>query len=184
LAGMPLPAIMYRLTLTAAASGLLLGCLVGCDRKVKDTDIKIVSVSDVKLMVDRGQRNPAEVLLVDPRPAKYYEQGHVPGARNIQLPQIDPKDSLDPGISRYNAIVVYGDDPGSAVARAMTKRLLAAGYDGVRFFAGGVKEWAKRYPLEPARPPVQPEVTPPAAARPDASAAPAEPAPMAAEGPK
>jgi 3-mercaptopyruvate sulfurtransferase SseA len=140
---------LYRLILVLAA----LATLGGCDRKIKDTDIKLVSVSDVKLMVDRAQRNPAEVLLVDPRPAKYYGAGHLPGARNIQLPQIDPKDDPDPGISRYAAIVVYGDNPGSAVARAMTKRLLAVGYDGVRFFAGGVEEWAKRYPLEPARPP-------------------------------
>jgi 3-mercaptopyruvate sulfurtransferase SseA len=168
---MPVPAVLYRLTLLLAA----LSSLGGCDRKVKDTDIKIVSVSEVKLMVDRGQRNPSEVLLVDPRPAKYYDEGHLPGARNIQLPQIDPKDDMDPGISRHNAIVVYGDNPGSAVARAMTKRLLAVGYDGVRFFAGGVQEWAKRYPLDPPRPsaPAAPEPVQPIPAQPEAPPVPA-----------
>src|SRR4051812_19366791 len=129
---MPVPGALYRLIYrpfrAAAAAGCLLVCLVGCDRKVKDTDIKIVSVSDVKLLVDKAQRNPTEVLLVDPRPAKYFEEGHIPGARNIQLPQIDPKGSTDPGLARYSAIVVYGDDPGSATARGMTKRLLAVGY--------------------------------------------------------
>jgi 3-mercaptopyruvate sulfurtransferase SseA len=153
---MPVPARFYRLVrILAAAMALpgLWGGLAGCDRKVKDTDIKVVSVSEVKLLVDRGERNSGEVLLIDPRPSKYYLHGHLPGARNIQLPQIDPKGTTDPGIARHNTIVVYGDDPGSAVARAMTKRLLAVGYDGVRFFAGGVKEWSKRYPMEPAAAP-------------------------------
>jgi 3-mercaptopyruvate sulfurtransferase SseA len=121
----------------------------GCERTTRDTDIRLISASQVKLLLDRSAREPSALVLIDPRPASYFERERLPGARNIELPRIDPKGSTDPSISRFGTIVVYGDNPGSAVARAMTKRLMAVGYDGVRFFAGGVDQWkTMRFPLE------------------------------------
>lgn len=95
--------------------------------------------------MDRRDRGEADaLLLIDPRSERRFAEAHIPGARNIRLPQVDPARDRDPGIERFRAIVVYGDDPASASARAMTKRLLAAGYRGVRLYAGGIKEWIGR----------------------------------------
>jgi 3-mercaptopyruvate sulfurtransferase SseA len=133
----------------AAAVAVLTGggMFGGCERKTRDTDIKIISLSEMKLLLDRDAtrgRGGGEIVLVDPRPTKAYQAGHIPGARNIQLPQINPKGSGDPSLARHKHIVVYGDDPGSAVARGMTKRLMAVGHRGVRLYAGGMREWRSR----------------------------------------
>ena len=129
--------------------------LIGCDRETRDTDIKLVSVGEVKSLWDRRQRgSETAALLVDPRPAKAFAASRISGARNVPLPHIDPKGDRDPLIERFDNIVVYGDDPGSATARGMAKRLLAVGYKHIRFFAGGLKEWkARGYPTEDAPPP-------------------------------
>ena len=124
--------------------------LIGCERETRDTDIKLVSVGDVKALWDRQQRgSETAVIIMDPRPVKAYAAGHIAGARNLQLPKFDPKGERDPLIERYSNIVIYGDDPGSATARGLTKRLLALGYKHIRFFAGGLLEWrARGYPIE------------------------------------
>lgn len=121
---------------------------IGCERETRDTDIKIVSVGEVKALWDRQQKgSETAVLIVDPRPTKYYSASHIPGARNLQLPAINPKADRDPMLERYDNIVVYGEDPGSATSRGMAKRLLAVGYKHIRFFAGGLKDWrARGYP--------------------------------------
>lgn len=127
-----------------AAAGLL-GGIVGCERKTRDTDIKIISLAEMKHLLDQeaaGSRG--EIVLIDPRPPRAFQEGHIPGARNVQLPQVDIRASRDPSIERHRHIVVYGEDPGSAVARGMTKRMLAVGYRGVRLYAGGMREWRSR----------------------------------------
>jgi rhodanese-related sulfurtransferase len=128
-----------------ACAGLAGGMVGGCERKTRDTDIKIISLSEMRSLMDRQSEGRAgEIVLVDPRPVHAFEAGHIPGARNIQLPQIDPRGSGDPTLSSYRHIVVYGEDPGSAVARGMTKRLIAVGHRGVRLYAGGMREWRGR----------------------------------------
>lgn len=121
------------------------GAVGGCDRKTRDTDIRIISLAEMKNLMDRGAAGRGgEIVLVDPRPVRAYEAGHIPGARNIQLPQINPRGSGDPSLAQFRNIVVYGEDPGSAVARGMTKRLIAVGHRGVRLYAGGMREWRGR----------------------------------------
>ncbi len=143
-----------RSTILMLAAAVPVWGLIGCERETRDSDIKLVSVGDVKTLWDREQRGPeTTVLIMDPRPAKAFAASHISGARNLPLPRIDPKADRDPLIERYDNIVVYGDDPGSATARGMAKRLLAVGYKHIRFFAGGLKEWkARGYPTEDAPP--------------------------------
>src|SRR5689334_21329672 len=110
--------------------------LTGCERETRDTDIKQVTVGEVKTLWDKQQATGrSTMVLLDPRPAKVFAAAHIKHARNVTLPQIDPKGDRDPELERFENIVVYGDDPGSATARGMTKRLLAVGYKHIRFFA-------------------------------------------------
>jgi 3-mercaptopyruvate sulfurtransferase SseA len=152
-----------RILLLATAAAL--PAWSGCERETRDTDIKLVSIGQVKALWDRDERGETRVMyLVDPRPAKSFGAEHIPGAKNLTLPKVDPKADRDPMIQQYDNIVVYGDDPGSAPARGMTKRLLAVGYKHIRFFAGGLKEWKSRgYPtdLAPTPPEPPPEPKPP-----------------------
>lgn len=148
--GMARAGLLFALTLCGAGSVAVLG---GCETTTRDTDIKIVSIGEAKALWDRTQaKQPEAALFLDPRPAKYFDAAHIPGARSVQLPQIDPKAERDPRLERYSTLIVYGDDPASPVAKGLTKRLMAVGYKGVRWFAGGMKDWNdRRYPVEPPR---------------------------------
>ena len=81
------------------------------------------------------------VVLIDPRRSDRFESGHLPNARNVLLPDQTFDRGKDPAIERYENIVVYGNDPGSAAAIAMTKRLMSMRYDGVRWYEQGIREW-------------------------------------------
>ena len=93
------------------------------------------------------------MLFIDPRPAKEFRVGHIPGARNLTLANVKLGSKPDPRIERFSTLVVYGDNPASATARGLSKRLIEVGYNGVKFFAGGLEEWRERnYPVEESPP--------------------------------
>ncbi len=130
----------------------LAGCagLAGCETSTSDKDIRNISVSELRDLArraDAGQKNL--YLLIDPRSSAAFAAGRIPGAINMQLPQVDPRRGVDPALDRYENLVVYGNNPASAPARGMTKRLLSVGYDGVRLLAGGLEEWESLgYPVD------------------------------------
>jgi 3-mercaptopyruvate sulfurtransferase SseA len=147
--------------------GLLGVCLLagsiwafpGCETSTSDKDIAkesvLVSLADVVQMVnERDAGEEHAVLLIDPRAPKFYAEGHLPGARNLRLPDVREDEPRDPALERYSRLVVYGENPGSAVAKAMFKRLLAVGYSGIRFFPGGLAEWrSSGYEAHTSEPP-------------------------------
>lgn len=118
-------------------SGLVAGS--GCQDSISDRDIETVPLAEVRQLQTKG----GTIALVDPRSPGEFANGRIPGAMNLTLPDVpDVKDSLDPRLANYKTIVVYGNDPGSGVARAMTKRLMRAGAKNVRLFSGGIAEWS------------------------------------------
>jgi rhodanese-related sulfurtransferase len=129
----------------AIAVFMLAAFLGGCTGNITDRDVDkhTVSVGEVRRLMDLQQRKGRDdfILMVDPRPESEYAKGHIPGARNLMLSQVKPKDPIDKSIDRYKNIIVYGYDPASAAARGMTKRLMGNGYDNVAFYSGGVYQW-------------------------------------------
>jgi 3-mercaptopyruvate sulfurtransferase SseA len=155
-------------TITAA----ILFVLAGCETSITDADIRVVKITEVRDLSERQARDPgARILaLIDPRSSKQFDVARIPGARNMKLPQVPERSAPDPSLAAYGHIIVYGDNPASASARAMTKRMMAVGYKGVRLFAGGLDEWlVAGYPIEPEDPPVEAE---PPAPEPEAAAPP------------
>lgn len=131
---------------------LMLGCLVavgltGCTNgKVSDSRIDIITLAEALDYHARTGGSDPEVLFVDARRSVLYDQGHIDRAVNLRPNDIDLRAGSDPRLESKDAIVVYGQDPSSAVARAMAKRLIEAGYNTmlrrrVKFFAGGFNEW-------------------------------------------
>jgi rhodanese-related sulfurtransferase len=125
--------------------GILAVFLGACANSVTDRDVDkhMVSVGEVRRLIDLQQRKNRDdiILLVDPRPESEFAKGHLPGARNVQLSVIKLKGPVDKSIDRYKNIIVYGNDPSSAAARGMTKRLMGTGYDNVAYYAGGIYQW-------------------------------------------
>lgn len=131
----------------ALALGLTFLSLAGCEKGTSEKDINqgvLLTLADVRDAVSRRDgEEPDHALLIDPRAPKYFAEGHLPGAVNLGLPDVREDDEKDPELQRYDRLIVYGDNPGTAVAKAMFKRLLAAGYGKVKFFAGGLDEWRR-----------------------------------------
>jgi rhodanese-related sulfurtransferase len=121
--------------------------LVGCE--ISDADIEFVSVAEVRQLQIQAEKDPRALLLVDPRSKGAFDVARIPGAVNMEFRRDMEERGVDPKYKGYRNIVVYGNDPGSAVARGMTKRLMVVGYDDVRLFAGGLDEWrGMNYPIE------------------------------------
>jgi len=117
--------------------------LAGCEPNITDKDVQPVSLMDVVGRVNRIEQNPNSkaLLLVDPRSSERFAAGHIPGARNIGLAEIPARGPRNPDLAQYSMIVVYGEEPNSPVARAMTKRLIGVGYKPVRMLEGGLAAW-------------------------------------------
>lgn len=119
--------------------------------RIADDKIKNITVAELSQLYARTASEPDLLVLIDPRSPKAFKAAHVPGAKHLPLPQVPPNASRDPAIERHANIVVYGDNPATPTALAMTKRLLAAKYESVRFYAGGLSEWKLRgFPVEEA----------------------------------
>jgi rhodanese-related sulfurtransferase len=127
-----------KVTLISAAVAAL-ALFGGCQDNVSDRDISRVALAEVQRLSKDG---PSKVLLLDPRPAESFAQGHLPGAVNLPLDQIgSEKGLLPPTVANPKYVIVYGANPGDGYAIAATKRLLRAGQNGARLFPGGVSEW-------------------------------------------
>ncbi len=136
----PMKANRVTMKLLAGVCGAFLiaaGPLTGCGGKISDRSITVLTVDDLsERLAERGD----EVLVLDARDRQSFEAGHVPGARLTRLSEIDVS-AENPRFDGYDAIVVYGDDPGSGLARALVKRLLESEHDDVYLLEQGFTGW-------------------------------------------
>jgi len=119
--------------------------MTGClgQRRVSDRDVQFIERQTLIEQIEKARSEPDKqhLLLIDPRLPSEYEEGHLPGARNVRLLDIDLERGRDPRFTGYDAIVVYGDHPSSAPAIGMAKRLMRLKYKNVRVYEGGVADW-------------------------------------------
>lgn len=125
--------------------GLLSG-LGGCKGDLSDKKIEFIDLNRAMDLYDEGLSDDEAVLFIDVRKPERYNAGHILGARNIRVNEIDLKYDADPELLKFDNLVVYGENPGSASARAMAKRMIQGGYntmlkDRVRLFLGGWVVW-------------------------------------------
>lgn len=119
----------------------MLACafLAGCE--MTDEKIDWIGTERATEIHNRREDDPRAALFVDPRPAESFESAHIAGAINRSLATFDGEKGIDPRISRFQSIVVYGQNPGDKSVTAVAKRLLTIGYSGVYAYSGGIEEW-------------------------------------------
>jgi rhodanese-related sulfurtransferase len=111
--------------------------LGGCNKRVNDNDIVRIDLPQVRSLTGGD-----DAAFVDPRSTREYDAGHIPGAKNISLTEIPIENPRVPAsLSGFDSLIVYGNDPGSPVARAMAKRLMITGHKGVYWYEGGIGDW-------------------------------------------
>ncbi len=109
----------------------------GCTTKITDNTVERISVTDT---AERVRKSGPDILILDTRSPEDFAAGHVPGARHISLPEVDERDP-DPSLRGHKMIIVYGQNPGSGAAMALSKRLLAAEIGTVRLMEDGFARW-------------------------------------------
>lgn len=131
--------------LRAVAAGVLgvVGLLAGgCAVNVTDADIQPITLAGLRKVMEDPK--PDQWTLLDARGPAEFAQERIPGAVNRPLDTFSGRQGdVDPTLTRYALIAVYGNNPGSAPAKAVVKRLLASGYGEVYFYSGGLEEWRR-----------------------------------------
>jgi rhodanese-related sulfurtransferase len=86
------------------------------------------------------------VLLLDVRPDLFYEMGHIPGAKNfpvMEMEKLYPEHKA--AISAASRVVVYCDGTHCGEAENVARALVELGHGNVSVYRGGWTEWnAKR----------------------------------------
>jgi rhodanese-related sulfurtransferase len=133
-----------RRFLLPASVGIAACGSVGCNGvQVSDRDLKSISTVELSSLVEAAKEEPDTVVLIDSRSPIDFRRSHLPKAVNVDLADMDGGAFSDAKFAAFETRVVYGRDPGSAIARALAKRLLAMGYDKVRLYQPGIEGWAR-----------------------------------------
>jgi rhodanese-related sulfurtransferase len=127
------------LALATLLGGLSVTHLAGCTAKISD---RAVQDADVAQLARWLEREPERYAVVDVRSAEAFARGHLPSARRLSL--AEASDGAPSWARRAKAVIVYGEDPGSATAVAMTKRLMDQGLTSVYLLREGFTGWAAR----------------------------------------
>ena len=95
-----------------------------------------------------------EVLLLDARSRDLYLQGHLPTARSLPWGEIDTLlEAFRNEVPADKSLIAYCSGYGCEDSFYLAQRLMAAGYEDVRVFEGGVPEWQDAgLPVEEGQP--------------------------------
>jgi rhodanese-related sulfurtransferase len=93
-----------------------------------------------------------EAIFVDARPVSAFQQGHLPGAINVPVNNIEQALSVLP-MDRGVRLITYCGSIECPNSYQLMRALLGYGYHRVQFFPRGVRGWvALGYPLEKGNP--------------------------------
>lgn len=116
----------------------------GCETVTNDRDIQRVSVNEAQALTESkgfALSRSKTLAYVDPRTAKDFAAGHVPGA--VLVPMGDLRMGATSQLEDYDVLVVYDTDYDDVVARAVSKRLIELDRWEVYTLTGGLKAWEK-----------------------------------------
>ncbi len=101
---------------------------------------KILTREELERMMERNE----DFVLVDVSSPESYERGHIPGAINIPLEEIEKK--AGKVLNRRERIFVYSRD--SRCSHEAARKLVDLGFARVWDYEGGLEDWREGgYPV-------------------------------------
>jgi rhodanese-related sulfurtransferase/polyisoprenoid-binding protein YceI len=88
--------------------------------------------------------SPTAPLVIDVLPDEEYQTAHLPGAKNacvFKVTFVDDVKKLAPDPSK--PLIVYGNSSRDLASATAAEKLLAAGYQHVHDYGGGLEDWRK-----------------------------------------
>ncbi len=153
---------MNTLRHASFAAALLVALLfAGCESggpPTSDKDLKHIEYRQlVEAIEESSGRRP--VVLVDVRTPEKFAAGHIDGAINLPLADLNPR---DPHLAKVDKVIVYHEDFKGAYADVAAKKLISGGVVNVFSYAGGYKDWTTRQaeggvPVPPSDPLTEPK---------------------------
>lgn len=138
------PSSPIRLGFSIAIASL---ALFGSACKQRIDDSKIVWVNPEQAQAAMTQRQGAfglgrepDGVYLDPRPAAAFERGHIPGAINIPLSELDTRYM---SLRDRTVVIVYDAEFDDELTKATTKDLMSRGLPDVRALRGGLRAWER-----------------------------------------
>lgn len=99
-------------------------------------DIPRITTDELKSLIDSGE----SFLLIDVRTQDEYIKGHISGAVNIPLADID-KQIGKLSLAKDREIVTVCDNEGCNRSDQATSKLIGLGFTDVRSYSAGIHEW-------------------------------------------
>lgn len=104
---------------------------------------EVVTVEQARVLHSSGK-----VLFIDTREESSYRTGHIQGAVNVPLPELEAELIFLKEISSEKILVPYCDGSSCHSSLEFSNRLLAEGISNIKVFFGGWEEWtAARLPM-------------------------------------
>lgn len=114
--------------------------------KVMASNFKMVDYDYVDGKVGNGKRNFSEVVLIDARPGRKYDSGHIPGSINIHDNQFDqhyPRLEELKGVTKSTEIITYCGGFKCVKSYHVAQELKEKGYTNVKVYLAGMPNWSK-----------------------------------------
>ncbi len=99
---------------------------------------QLISRDEIKAQIDAKRA----FLLVDVLPAEFYDEAHLPGAKDAcvyEVTFLDQVRKLAP--DKDTPIVLYGSGPQNLASATAAEKLQHAGYRNVYDYRGGLEDW-------------------------------------------
>jgi rhodanese-related sulfurtransferase len=106
--------------------------------------IDVTALGEIVTMEELARviRQKANVLVVDVRLGSYYEEGHIPGAVNLNRRDFEKGYSaLRPQMEKTGKVILYCTNIYCDDSKKMAKRLRELGHKNISFFSGGWEQW-------------------------------------------
>ena len=106
-----------------------------CSTTMSDRAVARINTTDAA-----RRHGDKSALFIDARPEAAYNRGHIPGAINIRLGELSYTDR-DARLLGRSPLIVYGENPSSATALALAKRMMDLEYENIIYYEPGFTGW-------------------------------------------
>jgi rhodanese-related sulfurtransferase len=113
---------------------------------VKNGHVPGVSTAYVKTLIDKK----ASAVIIDARPARKFDKGHVPTAINIPLRQFEEMKTALPA-DKSTELIYYCGGYKCPLSPKSAAKAIEAGYTNVRLFQAGYPAWKEAYGAMPEK---------------------------------
>jgi rhodanese-related sulfurtransferase len=114
------------------------------DKIMQENKLQAVGYEYVKDRLGDGTVKNSKIILIDARPEKRFEQGHIPTSINIPDTQVDKYIGQLATKSKDAEIVTYCQGPTCEKSSFLAIELKKRGFRNVKVYRGGTPEWEQK----------------------------------------